>query len=419
MPQGSVTTSLLIANQYRTTQFSLGSLVGSLCAGQGSGAGQQASMEGMRFTQSKTEQALLSSTLNWAPLALSADGNTLAIGIPTLVGSVAIYTRSGVTWTLQATVTPTGNIGNSQMGSSVALSADGNTLATGANQDNVGVGAVWIFTRTAGVWSQQAKLVGTGNVGNPLQGISTSLSADGNTVAFGGVSDDSSTGAVWVFIRSAGSWSQQGSKLVGSNGVGYQQGRSVSLSADGNTLAFGGNVGAGKAWIFTRSGVTWTEQAELFGTGAVGNANQGFSIALSSDGDTVAVSGYLDNTNVGAVWIFVRSGGSWSQQGSKLVPNDSVGAARFGISIGISADGNILLAGGSTNNSNNGGNWIFTRTNTTWSQDGSGFIGTTDPSASAERRGTAVALSKNGNVAVSRGFDPAPSPDVQYIWVFV
>ncbi len=110
-----------------------------------------------------------------------------------------------------------GNLGNSYQGWSSSLSADGNTSIVGGYYDNNQQGAAWVFTRSGGVWSQQGnKLVGTGNLGTARQGISVALSADGNTAIVGGYYDNNSMGAAWVFTRSGGVWTQQGSKLVGS-----------------------------------------------------------------------------------------------------------------------------------------------------------------------------------------------------------
>ena len=124
---------------------------------------------------------------------------------------------------------------------------------------------------------QGPKLVGTGALGNAQQGISVSLSADGNTAIVGGFRDNSLAGAAWVWTRSGGVWIQQGNKLVGTGAVGNAgQSYSVSLSADGNTAIVGGNGdngGAGAAWVWTRSGGVWTQQVpKLVGSGAVGNA---------------------------------------------------------------------------------------------------------------------------------------------------
>jgi hypothetical protein len=169
----------------------------------------------------------------------------------------------------------------------------------GGSTDNSNVGAAWVFTRSSGVWTQQgSKLVGTGAVGGAGQGYSVALSGDGNTAIVGGICDGSgtgrcdSTGATWVYTRASGVWSQQGSKLVGSGAVGAAaQGSSVALSADGNTAIVGGNgdnSGAGAVWVYTRSNGVWTQQGgKLVANDAVGSAGQGRSVALSGDGNTV------------------------------------------------------------------------------------------------------------------------------------
>ena len=195
-------------------------------------------------------------------------------------------------------------------GCAVSLSSDGNILAVGGYGDSTNAGATWIFTRSGSTWTQQgSKLVGTGATANAVQGYAVSLSADGNTLAVGGQGDSTNAGATWIFTRSGSTWTQQGSKLVGTGNTGAaRQGYAVSLSSDGNKLAEAGYADAiniGATWIFTRSGSTWTQQgSKLVGTGATGKAFQGYSVSLNGNGNTVAVSGYQDSTNIGATWIF-------------------------------------------------------------------------------------------------------------------
>lgn len=212
-------------------------------------------------------------------VAISGDGNTIAIGAPNGLGSVYIYNRQGYDWIFEQQVAGAVQLPPCNFGRSVALSTDGNTLACGGPADDTVVGATWVFTRTGGVWTEEDKLIGTGGVGNIFQGISVALSGDGNTLAIGGSGDNSDAGAVWVFVRSVGVWSQQGAKLVGSGALSGQRGVSVALSSTtGDTLAFGGpafNGFEGATWVFTRSGVTWSEQDMLVGSGSIGNPNQG------------------------------------------------------------------------------------------------------------------------------------------------
>ena len=159
-------------------------------------------------------------------------------------------------------------------------------------------------------------------------------------------------------------FSQQGSKLVGTGAVGpAEQGWSVALSADGNTAIVGGladNRTTGAAWVFTRSGDVWTQQgSKLVGTGAVGSAGQGFSVALSDDGNTAIVGGPFDNSHTGAAWVYTRSGGVWTQQGNKLVGTGAVGNAGQGVSVALSADGNTAIVGGPGDNSDTGAAWVL------------------------------------------------------------
>jgi antibiotic biosynthesis monooxygenase (ABM) superfamily enzyme len=287
-----------------------------------------------------------------------------------------------------------------QQGTSVAMSADGNTAIVGGPFDNGDIGAAWVFIASNMGWIQQGnKLVAGDAVGGAQQGFSVALSSDGNTAIVGGPLDSGGTGAAWVFTRSNGAWTQQGGKLVGNSGANAQQGSGVALSSDGNTAIVGGpldNGAAGAAWVFTRSNGVWTQQGgKLVGTGAVGNAEQGFSVALSSDGYTALVGGIADHGSAGATWVFARStnGRVWTQQGSKLVGTGAAGNARQGTGVALSANGNTALVGGIEDNMGNGAAWVFTRSRGGWTQQGSKLAGT-------NLAGRSVALSADGNTAI-------------------
>ena len=210
------------------------------------------------------------------------------------------------------------NTGTSLVGMVMPGSATGTISLTTASGSVTSAATFTLSTTTAPNTQQGAKLVGTGFSGASVQGYSVSLSADGNTAIVGGYTDNSSRGAAWIFTRSGATWSQEGSKLVGTGGNNFsgqssinnsRQGFSVSLSADGNTAIIGGyqdNLNLGAAWIFTRSGTTWSQQeAKLVGTGAViytgadanKNARQRYAVSLSADGNTAIVGGNSDNLN--------------------------------------------------------------------------------------------------------------------------
>jgi len=374
-----------------------------------------------------------------ASVALSADGNTLAVGANVEAsnatgingnqsdnsapssGAVYVFTRSGTAWSQQAYVKASNTGGNDYFGASVALSADGNTLAVGANteasnapgingnqSDNSASssGAVYLFTRSGTAWSQQAYVKASNTGAGDRFGASVSLSADGKTLAVGAIgeasnatgingnqSDNSAyfSGAVYVFTHGGTAWSQQAYVKASNTGEYDNFGQSVTLSADGNTLAVGaigeassatginGNqldnsaFGSGAVYLFTRSGTAWSQQAYVKASNTGGNDYFGTSVALSANGNTLAVGAYgekssatgingdpLDNSASasGAVYLFTRSGTAWSQQAYVKASNTGV-YDNFGASVALSADGDTLAvgAGGEASNATGvGGN---------------------------------------------------------------
>jgi hypothetical protein len=190
------------------------------------------------------------------------------------------------------------------------------------------------------------------------------LSSEGNTALIGGPANDTEVGAAWVFTRTGSTWTQQGEKLTGQeeSSEGFFA-SSVALSADGDTALIGGlgdNKDTGAAWVFTRSGSTWTQQGEkLTGSGESGKGELGYSVALSEDGNTALVGARSDNAEVGAAWVFTRSGETWSQQGEKLTGSGESVFSDFGSSVALSASGDTALIGGPEDNLETGAAWVF------------------------------------------------------------
>lgn len=262
------------------------------------------------------------------------------------------------------------------------------------------------FTVNASLYpyfQQGAKL--TNSSTNAVQGSYVSVSADGNTAIIGAPGDDSNKGAAWIYVRSGTTWSQQ-AKLVGTGATGAaKQGTGVAISANGNTAVVGGpadNSSAGASWVFTRSGTTWTQQGgKLVGSGAVGAAQQGISVAISGDGNTIASGGFADDSYKGAAWAFARYGNSWAQVGDKITGNDYTGAARQGSSLALSGNGSRLIMGGYQDNNRQGAVWIFGTDGCVWTQQGSKLVGTGGTSQAWQ--GYSAALSSDGNTAVVGG----------------
>ncbi|MBZ5588731.1 MAG: hypothetical protein LAO05_09210 [Acidobacteriia bacterium] len=341
-----------------------------------------------------------------------------------VLGAVVLAQAAGAQFAQQGSkLVGSGAVGAAEQGKSVAISADGNTAAVGGWFDDSLIGAVWLFARSFGAWTQQGgKLVGSGAVGGASQGSAVALSADGNTLIVGGFSDDGNLGAAWVFTRSGGVWSQQGSKLVGEDAVGLAyQGASVALSADGNTAIVGGwgdSSSIGAAWVFTRTGGVWSQQGgKLVATDSVGPAQQGYSVAISADGDTAVAGGWGDSSGLGATWVYTRSEGVWLQQGRKLVGNSAIGRSAQGTSVAVSADGNTVLVGGWGDSSSIGAAWVFTRSDGVWSQRGAKLVGAgaTDPDNHIQF-GSAAALSADGKTGMVGGAHD--SGYLGAVWVF-
>jgi len=329
-----------------------------------------------------------------------------------------------------------GEAGEGQFGFSVALSADGSTALIGAPNESSVAGAVWVFTRSGSIWTPQGQKLtgreqGGGAEGQCVQevneesdrcgfGRSVALSADGNTALIGGPRNDGYLGAAWVFTRSGTTWSQQ-AQLTGGEEVGAGHfGRSVALSADGETALIGGGSdkgGHGAAWVFTRSGTAWTQQGEKLRGGGESHVGYfGKSVALSSDGNTALIGGPGDARRAGAAWVFTRSGTTWTQQGSKLTGGgEEIGEGRFGFSVALSGDASTALIGGRGDNGNLGAAWVFTQSGTSWTQQGEKLQGGAEESGAGEF-GYSSALSSDGQTALIGG--PSDDGHLGAAWMF-
>jgi hypothetical protein len=284
-------------------------------------------------------------------VAISGDSNTIALGRPGDTGNFGasyIFVRTANTFVQQAKLMGSGySVGGGFQGPSVSLSYDGNTFAVGAYLENSSIGASWIFVRTNSVWSQQGdKLVGSGYSGTPRQGISVSLTSDGNTLAIGGSYDVSNVfGAVWIFSRSVGVWSQQGSKYVSSSSNNI--GQNTNISGDGSVFITSGYTNPGGVEVFVRSGAGYIRQTRIVASGFSGITTQ-YGFSLSTDGKKMVIGSFQDTNGtantVGSLFVFTRSvdGLTWSQ-GPKITASGYSGPSpQFASSVALSGDGSIM-----------------------------------------------------------------------------
>jgi hypothetical protein len=380
-----------------------------------------------------------------ASVSLSGDGNLALIGAPWTdigtkidVGVAQIFVRTGTTWAKWQPLTAPSGATDDRFASSVSLSADGSTALVGAYSDVVGTnplqGSAYVFVRLGGQWIPQQQLITSdGNVGDQF-GRSVSLSADGNTALVAAVSDavgaNNDQGSAYIFIRTGTTWTQQ-QKLVASDGAAFDYfGRSVSLSADGSTALVGAasndvgaNSGQGSAYVFVRTGTTWTQQQLIASDGAAGD-DFGHSVSLSADGNTALVGARLDNvitnTNQGSAYVFVRTGTTWTQQ-QQLIASDGVENDFFGTSVSLSANGSIALVGASWDdvgaNDNQGSVYVFTRTGSLWTQQQKLVA---SDGVAGDTFGNSVSLSADGSTAlVGVAYDDVGANEDQgSAWVF-
>jgi len=290
------------------------------------------------------------------------------------------YPTDNVIDTEQAQLTASDGAASDYFGYSVAVSGD--TALIGSYLDDVGAngdqGSAYVFTRSGTTWTEQQKLTASdGALGDDF-GYSVAVSGDTAvvTAVFHNAGGNSDQGSAYVFTRSGTTWTEQ-SKLTASDGAANDQfGRSVALSGDTAVVgAHADNVGAnsdqGSAYVFTRSGTTWTEQAKL--TASDGAASDYFGMSVALSGDTVVVGAWLDNVGAnadqGSAYVFTRSGTTWTEQ-AKLTASDGAASDYFGVSVSVNLD-TVAIGAPFDNvgaNADQGSAYVFTRSGTTWTE---------------------------------------------------
>jgi hypothetical protein len=319
-----------------------------------------------------TQQAVLVASDGMAEeyigTSVSVSGNTAVIGenmyeYSNKPGGAYVFVQSGGAWTQQAKLTLSSGATNTSFGTSVAVSGD--TALVGALNGNSERGAVYVFVRSGTTWAQQAEL--TASDGATEDSFGGSVSVDGDTAVIGApdktVNSHADQGTVYVFVRSGTTWTQQAELTASDGAVDDELGSNVSVSA--NTLVagtpsktVGSNAHQGTAYVFVRSGTTWTLQQEL--TASDGAAQDKFGNSVSVSGGT-AVIGAPKINHPGAAYVFVQNGTTWTQQAELTSPNAATDDA-FGYSVGVS--GNAAVVGDWWR----GAAYVFVRSAGAWTQ---------------------------------------------------
>lgn len=328
-------------------------------------------------------------------VSISDDGDTIAIGargddsnatgidgdpdngLSGASGAVFVYTRNDDNWEQSAYIKASNAEAGDSFGNAVALSGDGSTLAVGSwlkdlYLDYLGIslrvplaGAVYVFSNTAGAWSEQAYIepADTNAAGSFGQGVA--LSNNGDVMAVYSSGPD----AVYLFNRDVDEW--EAGTSIDSNGTFSG---ALSLSDDGAVLAIGATgdssaataidgdamdtsaSNSGAVLIFEFSNSMWTQQAYIKASNTDMNDKFGSAVALTGDGNTLAVGAngedssstglngnQADNSesSSGAAYVFTRQGGGWIQRTYVKASNTTAGV-NFGSALALSDDGQVL-----------------------------------------------------------------------------
>ena len=306
------------------------------------------------WTQAAELTAADATTLDYFGDAVSVSGNTAVIGAPTDgngPGAAYVFVRSAGVWTQQQKLTASDGVVGDAFGGSVSVSGD--TAVIGAYGKASDPGVAYVYVRSAGVWTQQQKL--TASDGAPYGGFGISVSVSGDTAVIGAYGKASYQGVAYVYVRSGSAWSLQ-QELAASDGVANDLfGGSVSVSGDTAVIAaFSKTSAQGAVYVFVRSGGAWSPQQEL--TASDGAAGDYFGVSVSVSGDTAAIGAYVKYDSQGAAYIFHRSGGNWSPQ-PELSASDAAAGQGFGGSVSVSGDTAVIGAIGS--NASLGAAYVF------------------------------------------------------------
>jgi hypothetical protein len=305
-----------------------------------------------------------------------------------------------------------------------SLSVSGNTVVVGAPSDSTlgaSAGAAYVYVLSGGVWAKQAKLFASDAAANTAFGNAVAI--DGDTALVGSYAQSSngaSAGAAYVFVRSGSTWTQQQKILASDGAAGDDFGFSVALSGQTALIgAFGDSdlgAGSGSAYVFTRSGAVWSLQRKLLAADGHAGDSFGVSVSVSSDTAVVGASNVSDNgAGSGAAYVFLRSGVSWSQQ-AKLKPSDGAAGDNFGAAVSISADTAAMGAPGRDDNgTDSGAAYVFQRTAGVWSQQAKllAFDG-----VASDNFGAAISLDSSG-LLVGSPFDDDLGTSSGAVYAFI
>jgi hypothetical protein len=368
--------------------------------------------------------------------AWAEDEDASGLNTLTSAGSAYIFKRNGATWALQQKIVAADRAALDQFGYSVAISGDYALVSAYFDDEDASGGATlnfagscYIFKQTAGVWSQQQKIVAADRAANDNFGFSVGISGDYAVIGAYNESEDASgaatlasAGSAYIFKQTAGVWSQQQKIVASDRAAGDLFGYSAAISGDFVIVgafaededAAGANTlsNPGSAYIFSQTAGVWSQQQKLVPADRFDQDQFGSSVAI--DGDYAIVGAYNEDENAsgtatlnaaGSAYIFKQTAGSWSQQ-QKIVAADRAADDYFGYNVDI--DGDYAIVGAYAESEDTSGRatlagagsaYLFKQTAGTWAQQQK--IVSTDRAAN-DAFGIAVGIS--GDYAISGAY---------------
>ena len=299
-------------------------------------------------------------------VAMSADGSIIAVGKPYAAqggserGEIVVRTRSGSTWSNASgspTLAASDKSNYAKLGRSIDISGDGNYIIAGAPNETSNTGAAYVFYQgSTHTWAQQAKITATGGTTSEQFGVDVDIDADGTRAIIGAWKEDNSSnsedyGAAYIFKRTGTSWAQEARIVSSDIALDDEFGNTVAInSTDGSVAVVGAHLEdtggdmAGAAYIFKRTGTSWSQDAKIVADDAAAYDIYGWRVAISADGSHVFVTAQLENSNQGKIYVYKNTSGStWAQQAT-IVQSSRV-TGYFGDGLAVNNSGDIVIAG--------------------------------------------------------------------------
>jgi MYXO-CTERM domain-containing protein len=335
-------------------------------------------------------------------VAMDSSGTRALVGAPlhsSSAGTAYVLLRTGTSWTQEAELRASDGAANDWFGYSLALDSTGTRALIGAYQHASQTGAAYVFLRTGTSWTQEAELTASDAAVNNSFGRAVALDSMGLSALVGAPNRASNTGAVYAFARTGTSWTQQAELTASDATTANLFGAAVALDSSGARALIGAwlrAAGTGAAYVFTSTGTSWAQEAELSASDGAINDHFGVAVALDATAARALVGASGRTSAAGAAYTFVRTGTSWTQE-AELAASDGTPNGSFGSSVALDPTATRALIGANGTAMGTGSAYVFVRVAATWTQ---GVEVTASDGMSVDFFGESVALASGGALAL-------------------